>query len=132
MDWIEILRWVITIAAVAGASYGTWWYATYRNDQTASMLARIRKWMDAYGDLLKEADEALYDSINSLLKAVTAANSENQPISGFVKIVFALWGLVAEAEKRLSGAYGDTFEVDDDDEEEESEEEGLKCSEKRK
>jgi len=112
MDLFEILRFIIEIAAIIGTAVGIWWFVTYRNDQTAVYLAKVKKWFAEYGDLLKEADKELYDSMNSLLVAVDAANGSTQPISGFVKIVMALWGLAQEAEKRLSGVYGDAFDLD--------------------
>jgi len=116
MDLVEILRLIIEIGAILGISYGIWWFVTYRNDQTAVQLAKVKRWFAEYGDLLKETDEELYDSMKSLLSAVEAANGQTQPISGFVRIVTALWGLANEAEKRLSGAYGDTFELDEEEE----------------
>jgi hypothetical protein len=115
MDVIDILMYILYIVLPVCAAVGTLWYVNYRNDSAGPLLIRARRWFDQYGDELKARSPAKYNSLKNLLEAVESANAESEPVTDFVKIVYAIWSMCLEGEKILNGAYGDTFEPDEEE-----------------
>lgn len=95
---------ILLIIASVGSAGGVYWYLKNHSDQATIILMQGRTWMDQHGEELRARDPGLYASLDSALMVAEAANANNAiNISTFVKLVYAMWGIITSAEKVLAG-----------------------------